>query len=220
MIRHIILAAGILIHAPVMKTGKMDEKKMNVTYSDWEEVRNTGGVKTFVRWLYNGDGTKTRERKGEILTDCNLKTTIGLLTDASATKEWMSGVSENYVLSHTNPKQWYTYTLYNIPWPFNKRDLVSSYELKNTAENKSATITINSKAGYIPEKHGIARLKSYNATWTITETSSHQVFIVFNAMSDSPPLFPRYIQDPVIEKMFHNNLIRLKDLLTQKAQSK
>jgi hypothetical protein len=57
-------------------------------------------------------------------------------------------------------------------------------------------------------------LIDYNATWTITETSLRQVRIIFSAISDTFPLFPKYIQDPVIEKMFHNNLVRLKELLS------
>jgi hypothetical protein len=62
-------------------------------------------------------------------------------------------------------------------------------------------------------------LIDYNATWTITEISSQQVQNIFSAISDTPPLFPRYIQDPVIEKMFHNNLVRLKELLSQKTST-
>ena len=156
---------------------------------------------------------------GEIIVDCSLDKTIEILTDAPSTKKWMSGVSENYLLTQANPKLWYTYTLYDIPWPFNKRDLVSAYDLNYMPGNKHATIKIQSKAGYIHEKPGIERLINYNATWTITETSFQQVQIIFSAISDTPPLFPRYIQDPVIEKMFHNNLVRLKELLSQKTST-
>jgi len=64
-------------------------------------------------------------------------------------------------------------------------------------------------------KPGIERLHDYKATWTITETAPQKVHIEFSAMSNTPPMFPGYIQDPVIEKMFHNNLFRLKELLSQ-----
>ena len=219
MFRLIVLSAGILFNFTRMNSYDVAEKKINLTCGNWEVVKNTSGVKTYVRWLYYIDGRKTRERKGEILLDCSLDRTIGILTDATSTKKWMSGISENYLLTQTNPKQWYTYTLYDIPWPFNKRDLVSAYDLNYMPGNKSATIKIQSQAGYIPEKSGIERLIDYNATWTITETSLQQVQIIFSAISDTPPLFPRYVQDPVIEKMFHNNLVRLKELLSQKTST-
>ena len=218
MLRLILLSSGILFNAPKMNSGDLAGNKINLTYGNWEAVKHTSGVKTYVRWLYYADGKKTRERKGEIFVECSLDKAIDILIEPSVTKKWMAGISENYRLTNTTPNQWYTYTLYDIPWPFNKRDLVSAYELKYIPGNKTATIIILSKADYVPEKPGIDRLINYNATWTITETSSQMVHIVFSAMSDTPPLFPRYIQDPVIEKMFHNNLVRLKDLLSQKTQ--
>jgi phosphoserine aminotransferase len=76
-------------------------------------------------------------------------------------------------------------------------------------------ININSRADHVPSKPGIERLQEYNATWTITETAPQKVHIEFSAMSNTPPMFPRYIQDPIIEKMFHNNLVRLRELLLQ-----
>ncbi len=210
----VVLLAGVLISAPIIVKENVLEKKSNLTCSKWEEVKNTDGVKTFVRWHYYNDGSKTRERKGEIQVDCNLKKTIEIITDVSAVKYWMSGVSDNYLISQADKTKWYTYTLYNIPWPFESRDLVSLYELKNEPGCKSVTISIHSKADYIPQKPGIERLKNYVAVWTINETKPQQVQIVFSAMSNVPPLFSRYIQDPVVEKMFHSNLVRLKELLS------
>jgi hypothetical protein len=219
MIRSLLFSAVILSGFPMIQSGREPGKKVNLIYGNWEEVKSTGGVKSYVRWLYYNDGRKTRERKGEIFLDCSLEKVIEILTNPRLTKDWMSGVLENNLLSQTNPNHWYTYTLYDVPWPFNKRDLVSAYYLNYVPGNNNATIKIFSKADYIPEKPGIDRLINYNATWTITEISSQDVHIVFSAISDTPPLFPRYIQDPVIEKMFHNNLVRLKDLLSQKKQS-
>ena len=136
MMRSLILLAGILLAAPVNSKETMVENGMR-TYSDkWEEVRNNNGVITYVRWLHHDDGTKTRERKGDMLVDCSLKKTVEVLTDPAETKKWMSGVSENYLLSKSNPSEWYTYTLYSIPWPFNNRDLVSSFALKPIPETK------------------------------------------------------------------------------------
>jgi hypothetical protein len=212
-----ILSAGILLAAPVNSKETVAEIKINMSSDQWEEVRNNNGVVTYVRWLHYNDGTKTRERKGDMQVDCSLKKTVEVLTDPAETKKWMSGVSENYLLSKSNPSEWYTYTLYSIPWPFNNRDLVSAFALTNNPENKSVIINISSKADHIPSKPGIERLKEYHATWTITETAPQKVHILFSAMSNTPPMFPRYIQDPIIEKMFHNNLVRLRELLSQQV---
>jgi hypothetical protein len=215
MMRSLILSAGILLAAPISSRETADDDIRNPSSDQWSEVRNNNGVTTYVRWLHYSDGTKTRERKGDLQADCSLKKTLEVLTDPSETKKWMSGVSENYLLSKSNPSEWYTYTLYSIPWPFNNRDLVSAFTLKTNSGNKTVIININSRADHVPSKPGIERLQDYNATWTITETAAQKVHIEFSAMSNTPPMFPRYIQDPIIEKMFHNNLVRLRELLLQ-----
>ena len=172
MMRSLILLAGILLAAPVNSKETIDENGMRGSPDQWEEVRNNNGVITYVRWLHNNDGTKTRERMGDMQVNCSLKKTVEVLTDPAETKNWMSGISENYLLSKSNPSEWYTYTLYSIPWPFNNRDLVSAFVLKTNPGNKTVIINIDSRADHVPSKPGIERLKEYNATWTITETCS------------------------------------------------
>jgi hypothetical protein len=215
MVLNWILSAGLIITAPALNKESVVNSTGFPAADKWEEVRNYNGVVTYVRWLHHNDGSKTRERMGDMKVDCSLRKTVEVLTDPEETKKWMSGVSENYLLSKSNPSEWYTYTLYSIPWPFNKRDLVSSFALRNNPGNKTVIINIDSRADQIPIKQGIERLKDYKAIWTITETAPQKVHIVFSAISNAPPIFPRYIQDPIIEKMFHNNLVRLRNLLSQ-----
>jgi hypothetical protein len=215
MMWHLIISAGLLIATPEATMVTEVESERKLSSDPWEEVRNYNGVVTYVRWLHHEDGTKTRERMGDMQVDCSLRKTLEILTDPEETKKWMTGVSENYILSKSNPAEWYTYTLYNISWPFNDRDLVSAFAVKNNPGNKTVVINIDSRADHIPVKPGIERLKDYNATWTIVETALQKVHIVFSAMSDAQPVVPRYIQDPIIEKIFHDNLVRLKELLLQ-----
>lgn len=215
MIWPMILSVGLLLATPSANKNTSTVNNGNPSSDEWEVVRNNNGVITYVRWLHHNDGSKTRERKGDMQVECSLRKTVEVLTDPDETKKWMSGVSENYLLSKSNPSEWYTYTLYSIPWPFNNRDLVSAFTVKNNPGNKTVIINIKSKADHVPPKPGIERLRDYDATWTITETAPRKVHIVFSVISNTPPMFPRYIQDPIIEKMFHNNLVRLRELLSQ-----
>lgn len=154
---------------------------------------------------FGGLKTEVKLRIESLMTSSGVLFSDGIEADMQ--------ISENYLLSKSNPFEWYTYTLYNIPWPFNNRDLISAFALKTNVGKKTVTINIDSRAGHVPSKPGIERLKDYNATWTITETAPQKVHLEFTAMSNTPLMFPKYIQDPVIEKMFHNNLIRLFSML-------
>lgn len=180
----------------------------------WEELTSEHGVKTYVRWLCKDDVKSVRERKGEFTVECTVDKAAGILTDPSATKKWMAGVSENYKISQTSEAVWHTYTLFNVPWPFDKRALISAYELKHITNSKNLIISITSSESPINNKQDVQYLTNYKAKWIVKEIDLKQVQISFSAISNDPPIFPRYIQDPVIERMFHNNLVRLKDLLS------
>jgi hypothetical protein len=183
-------------------------------HGKWKMTKSTDGVQSFVRWTTNSDGTAVRERKGEISVQCTVQEAVSLLSDAGSTQSWMSGVDENYCLSQISKSEWYTYTLFSIPWPFNKRDLVSWCRMDADPSRGTVKIGIVCKDNYVPLKPGITRMTDYKASWLITRTGEKSIVIHFNATSSAPPILPRAIQDPVIEKLFHNNLVRLRDVLT------
>jgi hypothetical protein len=183
-------------------------------FGNWKLVKRAGGVETFVRWIMNSEGTSVRERKGEMTVNCFVQDAVRLLTDAGSTHKWMSGISENYCITRIDQSEWCTYTLFSIPWPFSKRDMVCWYKMNSDPSGGSVVIAIVSKDKYVPLKSGITRLADYKATWVITPVGEKNIKIVFSATSSAPLLLPRPIQDPVIERIFHNNLVRLKDSLS------
>ena len=185
----------------------------NINYGQWETTKNSEGVQTYVRWIENTEGIKTRERKGEMFINCTVEDAISIITNARSTEHWMKNVKESFDIKRINSFEWYTYTLFNIPWPFENRDLVSSNIIKTNIEKDSANINIISREDYIPSKSGIKRLTDYTANWGIVRISEEKVRVTFTAITNTPPMFPRWIQDPVLEHIFHNNLVNLKTFI-------
>jgi hypothetical protein len=85
----LIISAGLLFTAPVSNKDTEPENKGNPTSDQWEVVRNNNGVVTYVRWLDKNDGTRTRERKGDMQVDCPSNSShciqryVGYSTDVS-----------------------------------------------------------------------------------------------------------------------------------------
>jgi hypothetical protein len=181
-----------------------------VSSEKWEPVRSSEGVQTYFRWIETKTGIKTRERKGEMIIGCTVGDATDILTDTRLSANWMTNIKESFEIKRLNPYEWYTYTLFHIPWPFENRDMVSYLTMKTNPENGNTSISIISKEEFIPCKSRITRLTDYIANWSIVRIDSYRIRITFTAVSGSPPAFPRWIQDPIIENMFHNNLINLK----------
>jgi len=210
--------SGILFTtAPVFGLAPDAGSKRIESFGDWESAGNTSGVRTWVRWIHYTDGSRTRERRGEFVTSASLTSALEVLSNAEAMKNWVSGVAENYRIEGSGSREWVVYTLYDLPWPFHQRDLVSAYSLSFSNGNSEAVIRIYSKPKLTPLKPGIERLSDYRANWTLRDDGCGKVSICFTAMSDTPPLFPRPIQDPVIESVFHRNLVALRKLMSEKT---
>ena len=193
-----------------------DEK---ISYGQWETTKNSEGVQTYVRWIEITEGIRTRERKGEMVIDCTVEDAISIITNARSTEHWMKNVKESFDIKRVNSHEWYTYTLFNIPWPFENRDLVSSNRIKTNIEKDSTIINIISREDYIPSESGIKRLTDYTANWGIVRITEEKVRVTFTAITNTPPMFPRWLQDPVLEHIFHNNLINLKTFIILQKKS-
>ncbi len=211
--KEVFLGYCLLFSLTGAKPAREETADDNRSSSEWELDRNSDGVKTYTRWIVMDGSQKTRERKGETVINCSVNDLVMLLSDSKSAKNWMSGIKENYCLKQISISEWYTYTLFDIPWPFEQRDLISNYRVNSSEEGKKTTILISSREHYLPEKQSIKRLTNYTGTWTIIRITDEKVFVSFSAMSNMPPMFPRFIQDPVLIQMFHNNLVKLKKLM-------
>lgn len=213
MIKQLLFGACLLFPISEVTTAWNEADDDHPESSEWELDRNSDGVRTYTRWIVTDGSQKIRERKGETVINCTVNDLVILLSDSKSTKNWMSGIKENYCLKQISLSEWYTYTLFDIPWPFEERDLISNYRVNTSEEGKKTTILISSREHYLPEKPSIKRLTNYTGTWTIVRITDAKVFVSFSAMANMPPMFPRFIQDPVLIQMFHNNLVKLKKLL-------
>jgi hypothetical protein len=213
MIFKILLVVHLIPLLPGNMPVSIPEGDEHRVYGEWELDRNSNGVKSYVRWIQTDSSEKVRERMGVMQMNCSMDEAMKFLSDTKNAELWMAGIKENYRLKQINQSEWYAYTLFNIPWPFEKRDLVSIYHLESSDGNKKSTIHIISRENFIPEKAHITRLTDYTASWTIVGIDENKVSVSFSAIANTPPMFPRYIQDPILSRMFHNNLVNLKKML-------
>src|SRR5512145_2356681 len=106
----------------------------------WEMVKNDEGVQTYFRWVTKDDGTEYRERKGEVMAACTFQEALQMISDSKSIKKWMANIEEHYNLEFVSADKWMNYTLFDIPWPFSNRDLVSLYQLNTDPVKETATL--------------------------------------------------------------------------------
>ncbi len=184
----------------------------------WETVFIREEIIIKERWITNLTGEKTRERRAEFLVEAKAKVVTELLRQDHFNKCWMGNVDRFHSFGKSSPNQWISYTVYAIPWPFKKQDLLSEYTLSQDQYEKNYYIQVKGLdqtpaqlRALIGVNRKYKRLSNYRAEWHIKETEQGRSRVVFTASSTDPPPFPRWMMDPVLVRLFADNFSRFKN---------
>ncbi len=166
--------------------------------SEWETAKKTESVELQYRWVNVGDSLKTRELRAILTIQAPIGSIIKNLNTENNYQQWSVGV-ENCKTYEKSGNGWVMYTLFDIPKPFTKQDLIARYTIEKVGNN--TVIKVESIPEYLPLKKGISRMKNYLGCWILEPGSGNCSHITFYSTSFTKPMFPRFIQDPVIQRM-------------------
>ncbi len=178
--------------------------------SEWVSVKNADGIELQERWVKVNDSLTVRERKGIMMINGSMDDVIEFLSNPETIQLWMKNVQEVRMLVQGNEQL--TYIVIHLPWPFSDRDLVANYSVSQNNSNQCVIRMKSEKYSGVASEN-TKRINSYNATWKLNKISDTKVQLEFQVFSAEPPLFPQWVQEPVLKKVFHQNLLRLKTKL-------
>lgn len=210
MILLVIILIRIL--SPEFITGNSLTLTATTVSNEWTCVSETENIKLYERWIKVNDSLYVRERKGEMIVSCPLMAAEVYMRNHKTLTEWMRGIKSIKDLSEDSTQL--VHIIIQLPWPFQNRDLIGLYQYYKIDQNKS-TIQLASNENAANVKSKYVRIKHYRATWSLERINDNTTKIVLNTYSTEPPLFPEWIQEPVIRRIFTSNLLRLKKRLSE-----
>ena len=163
----------------------------------------------YYRWVTINDSLKAREMRAEYIIDAKISSIIPFFQSPEKFKKWAVGIRECKI-EIISVSHWITYSLMNYPWPFKQKDLIT----ENSVEQEDSLTIIHTSAipDYFSEKQGIDRMKNYVGTWNLLSMTDGRTEIEYRVLVYNKPVFPRFIQDPVILKLSFQSLTDLKQL--------
>lgn len=166
--------------------------------TDWKTSRQSETVELQYRWVRIGDTLKTRELRAIFDVNAPMEAILYNLSNEKEFKVWSVGVKNCQSIEHTNDG-WIMYSHFDIPKPFTQRDLIARYRLE---QHESRTIIhVEALPEYLPHQKGVDRMKNYSGYWILDEREGNQTQVKFHSTSFTKPIFPRFIQDPIIQRM-------------------
>jgi hypothetical protein len=181
----------------------------------WSMCYVSDNIYIFERWVNITDKHSVRERKGEMMMKCSFDDAVKMISGCDKQKLWMKNIDQNKYIRKVSSDSWLTYTLFDLPWPFENKDIISEFHLRVITPSVHAQILINSSENIIAIKDGISRIENYKAVWTIKKMNIKVVWISFSAVCDMPPVVPRFIQDPIVDRTFYQNLANLRSVVEE-----
>lgn len=188
------------------------DAKGNKNNEEWELARKTGDISIYYRWILN-DTIKTREMRAKFVIDANIAQILSQFSEPENYYSWAVGIKE-CMIKKFDENNWITYTLMNYPWPFKKKDLVTRHLVSNSGNE--TIVSIYAEPGFYAKKEGIERMQNYFGEWKFSTKENGSTAVDYCVVSFTKPVFPRFIQDPVIQKLFIDSFQDLKQLAETK----
>ena len=181
--------------------------------SAWMHVKCHNGVDLYER-LMKINELPVRQRRGELVVTCDFDVVSKFLTTPENMKLWMKGVKKANCLKTECRNKWNIYTVYRLPWPFNNKEMTSTFEFKQYGTEKCVIYIKSIDSSMNVDSHKKC-IKNFRGNWLITKIDDRTTKIVFTVVCATPPIFPRWIQDPIIKSIFFKNMIRMKKQLSK-----
>jgi hypothetical protein len=181
----------------------------NTEKTEWYLAKENQDVSLFYRWIKLENGSETREMKAEFTIKAEIPAILSQFSTTENYVEWAVGIKKCGI-KKVNDSVWYTHTVMNYPWPLKQKDLVTKHSVfKN---QNQAVIEIEAAPEYFSEMIGIERMKNYKGTWNLSYNNDNTTSVDYRVVSFEKPHLPRFVQDPLIQKICLESLVELKEL--------
>ena len=175
--------------------------------SNWETDKVSDGITISYRWINVGDTLKTREMRTALHIQAGTEAILKQFKSDDKLSRWTAGSCNCLVLQNTEDV-WITYTLYDMPWPFKSNDLITKYH--KVKDQNGITLWITGLPAYIPPKSDITRIQHYEGYWKLIPGKDGDTKVEFCSTSFTKPMFPRFIQDPILQEIMINSMVKFR----------
>jgi hypothetical protein len=177
--------------------------------SNWQTHKESKDIRLDYRWVKVGDTLETRQMRATFTVQSSLGKILENFTDPGKLSQWAAGARETKVLD-LRESSWKSYTLFDVPWPFSRQDLITHYEIKKTGGD--TRLNLSSSPGSLPMVPGVKRMEHYDGYWIFKPTGNNSYKVEFSSISFSKPLMTRRLQDPILQKILISSFVKFRTL--------
>jgi len=197
----------------LLSCGYLEANDFNKKHAcNWKLAKEEDNISIYYRWL-DADTIKAREMRVLFSIEADIDAILLQFTSAANYSSWAVGIKECKIYP-VNDSNWINYMVMDYPWPFRKKDVVTQCQLiKN---EKGTTLKMLADNSFLKENPDMERIRDYQGIWSFVPAEGGKTHVEYRVVSFTKPVFPRFIQDPVIQELFIDSFRDLKRLAETK----
>ena len=161
----------------------------------WTFAIEKDGVKVYTRVENN---SLWKSFRGEVTFSAPIEKVCTMLGNNKNNDWWDKAITGIKILGYEENKFVQYYMIYNLPWPFTNRDIVTETKITRDTVSGVWLYTAKPLAGKVPEKPNLVRIKHYKQTWTVEPKENGNVRVIFEGSLDPGGNIPSWLYNMVI----------------------
>ena len=174
--------------------------------SDWKLELDRQEIQIYTR---KADGSDYKEFKGVTKLKTSLNSLVALLEDTDACRQWAYKCKSEKTVKIVSDNERYNYVVSDGS-PLSDRDAIIHITRTQDATTNTVVIQRDGVPDFIPEKPGIARVKTIHGSWTLRPKGDGYVVITFQSTSDPGGNVPAFLANLAVTDIPFKTLIRLR----------
>lgn len=161
----------------------------------WTFVKEQDGIKVYTRIEPN---RSWKSYKGEVTFRANMDDVCSLLGSTTNHDWWDKAISDVKVLGYKEDKFIQYYLVFNMPFPFENRDIVTETTITTDTLTRISKYIARPLLNKVPEKSNLVRIKEYHQTWTVQAGDKGYVHVTLEGSINPGGNIPAWLFNMVI----------------------
>ena len=177
----------------------------------WKFEKNKNGIQVYSRLP---EGESIKEIKIYTLVETTLSAALSVLKDVPNHPHWIFNCSETKLIQQINEQEMIFYTISDLPWPIEDRDLVVRNKIEQDYNTKIVRSISVPQLGLIPKKKGIIRVTDMYSEWKFTPRKNGLILIEYYLRLDPASNIPNSISNLLVETGPYRTMLNFKKAIT------
>ena len=161
----------------------------------WTFAKAKDGIKVYTRVENNSSWKSFR---GEVTFSAPIEKVCAMLGNDKNIDWWDKAITDVKVLGYEENKFVQYYMIYNVPWPFTNRDIVTETKITDDKATGVWLFTASPLDGKVPENPNLVRIKHYKQTWTVEPMDNGNVHVIIEGEADPGGNIPSWLYNMII----------------------